>query len=110
MKAHTFYSPLHICGRSILATPFGAACVTASWVCAQVLSIILVAKAMPPRRPRSLPAADANAAKREPSTAGLVAGVDGHGAAAAGAVAGVAAGNGASDKACAASDGGKKTQ
>ena len=52
----------------------------------QVLSILLVAKAMPPRRPRThAPAAADGAAKREPSTAGLVDGADGHGAAAAGA-------------------------
>lgn len=51
-----------------------------------MLSILLVAKAMPPRRPRPhAPAAADGAAKREPSTAGLVDGADGHGAAAAGA-------------------------
>ncbi|KAK9825653.1 hypothetical protein WJX81_005648 [Elliptochloris bilobata] len=88
-----------------------------------VLSILLVAKAMPPRRPRlPAPAAPDAGAKSEPSSAGLIDGADSRGAAAAGAVAGVATvptengaakhtGADAKQDTCPApaSDGGKKT-
>jgi len=78
-----------------------------------VLSIMLVAMAMPPRRPRAAAATADLAGERAPPTAGLVGGADGQGAAAAGALAGAHARNaenGAAADACPAPDGARKTR
>ena len=74
---------------------------------------MLVAMAMPPRRPRAAATTADPAGARAPPPAELVGGANGKGAAAAGAVAGVHARNtenGAAAGACPTPDGAKKTR